>query len=149
MTFKNEYILPIDQETSEFAKQARRTLNTGHSQFDAWTIDRERELILMFRGTGREVETANQESWVYLDATGKYSVYTDLLSKTEVSTHEIAITRSLRGCVSSVGALVTTSETIACIKEAIREYSRIFLFNLEHFNKCQLILVDATSGKEI
>lgn len=122
MAFVNELIPPIEQETSEFARQARKTLNTGHSQFDTWTIDRERNLILMYHGSDREVETSHQQSWRFVDSTGKYWVYIDLVSKTEISSEEIAITRSLRGCVSDNGELVSDAEIVAFIKEGLQEY---------------------------
>ena len=52
MAFKNEYVPPLEQETSEFLKKARETLRTGYSKYDAWTVDRERDMVLFRRGGG-------------------------------------------------------------------------------------------------
>jgi hypothetical protein len=40
MAFKNEYVPPLEQESSGFLKKARETLRTGYSKYDAWTVDR-------------------------------------------------------------------------------------------------------------
>lgn len=50
MVFNNEYVLPPEQETSGFLKKAREILRTGYSKYDAWTVDREREMVLLHRG---------------------------------------------------------------------------------------------------
>lgn len=50
MAFKNEYVPPLEQETSEFLKKARETLRTGYSKYDTWTVDRERDMVLFRRG---------------------------------------------------------------------------------------------------
>lgn len=52
MTFKNEFVPPLEQETSEFLKKAREILRTGHTNYDQWTVDREREMVLFRRGGG-------------------------------------------------------------------------------------------------
>lgn len=52
MVFNNEYVLPPEQETSGFLKKAREILRTGYSKYDAWTVDREREMVLLHRGGG-------------------------------------------------------------------------------------------------
>ena len=52
MAFKNEYVPPLEQETSEFLKKARETLRTGYSKYDAWTVDREKDMVLLFVGGG-------------------------------------------------------------------------------------------------
>lgn len=52
MTFKNEFVPPLEQETSEFFKKAREILRTGHTNYDQWTVDREREMVLFRRGGG-------------------------------------------------------------------------------------------------
>jgi hypothetical protein len=93
MAFVNELIPPIEQETSVFARQARKTLNTGHSQFDTWTIDREREMVLFKDGSGHSLDSHDEDWWSFIDKNGRYSVDTKLLSKVEISSEEIAITR--------------------------------------------------------
>jgi hypothetical protein len=81
MTFKNEYIPPIEQETSEFFKIARKVLNTGHTTHDKWTADREREMVLFIRGGRKELEDANRDTWRFLDRSGEYWITTECLFK--------------------------------------------------------------------
>ena len=59
MVFKNEYVPPLEQETSEFLKNAREMLRTGYSKYDAWTVDREKDMVLLYVGGGRDLESAN------------------------------------------------------------------------------------------
>ncbi|MDP2962142.1 MAG: hypothetical protein Q8N54_05230 [Sulfurimicrobium sp.] len=93
------------------------------------------------------MESAGEDYWDFLDHKGKYSINTELLSKSEISPEEIAITRSF-SYVIGPGRIAPDTETIACIKEALKEYSRSYLFNLEHYKRAQLTLIDS-NGKEI
>jgi hypothetical protein len=95
MTFKNEYIPPIEQETSEFFKQARETLKTGFSEFDSWTVDRQNDRVLNWSHSGRDYESRNDEGWDYIDTTGRYRFGTRLTSQEELSPNEIAMTRTI------------------------------------------------------
>jgi hypothetical protein len=76
MAFKNEYIQPLDQETSDFFKQARKTLRTGNNRSDSWTVDRETNRVLFCSGRGHERDDSDDEYWDYLDETGHYSFTT-------------------------------------------------------------------------
>ena len=148
MAFKNEYVPPLEQETSEFFRQARETLRTGYSQYDAWTVDREREMVLLYRGSGHSMEDRNEEAWSFIDRKGRYFICTTLLSKCEVSPDEIAISRSF-SFMTGGDRIAPNPATVACIKEALNEHSRRYLFDLEHYKFCQLKVVDAVTGKEI
>jgi hypothetical protein len=97
MTFKNEYVPPLEQETSEFFKTARQTLRTGYTNYDRWTVDREREMVLIHEGSGREIESANHDLWAYIDHKGHYVFSTERLSQARVSPEEVAITYRLNG----------------------------------------------------
>lgn len=143
MAFKNEYIPPLEQETSEFLKKARETLRTGYSKYDAWTVDRERDMVLFRRGGGHDLDSANEDYWSFIDRKVSYSFTTWRLSESESSSEEMSITRQI-----GLGSSQPDTETIACIKEALREHSRSLLFNLEHYKRVQLTLIDS-NGKEI
>lgn len=53
MAFKNEYVPPQEQETSEFLKQAQKTLKHASAELrSTWTVDRERDMVLFRRGGG-------------------------------------------------------------------------------------------------
>lgn len=95
MTFKNEYVPPLEQETSEFFKKARETLRTGHSKYDSWTIDRERDMVLFRRGGGNSMESKDEAYWSFIVADREHDVDTNRLEKSEVAPKEIAITYSV------------------------------------------------------
>ena len=145
MTFKNEYIPPIEQETSEFFKQARKTLNTGYSQFDRWTIDREREMVLFNDGSGHSLDSHTEDYWTFLNSKARHACDTNLISKAEISSEEIAITRSIgfRGDPANH----PDAETLMCIKEALREYKDWGVSS--DFKTCRLTLLSAVTGKKI
>lgn len=149
MTFKNEYIPPVEQETSEFFKKARETLRTGFSKFDRWTIDREREMVMTHMGSGRELEDANHDLWGFIDCRGYYVFSTDLLSRAEVSPEKVAITYELKGFWQGARYAAPTAQTLANIRESLCEYGKWDMFNPEAFGSCQLTLIDAATGKEI
>ncbi|MEW5756028.1 MAG: hypothetical protein AB1810_06960 [Pseudomonadota bacterium] len=121
MTFKNEYIPPLEQETSEFLKKARQILRTGHKKNDAWTVDRENNRVLIRSGRGRE-EGYGEEYWQYLDESGRYSFTTmeqhySLIS--EGPPKKVAMIRdisSFRGGEAFKG--LPDAETMQRIKEA-------------------------------
>lgn len=141
MAFKNEYVPPLEQETSEFLKKARETLRTGYSKYDAWTVDRERDMALVRQGGGHSLDSATEDYWGFIDRKGKHSFTTWLLSKSEISSEEIAITRQI-GLESSE----PDTGTIACIKEALRAYKDWGVSS--NYKRARLTLLDS-NGKEI
>ncbi|MDO8892009.1 MAG: hypothetical protein Q7V00_09220 [Sulfurimicrobium sp.] len=91
------------------------------------------------------MESAGEDYWGFLDHKGKYSINTELLSKSEISPEEIAITRSF-SYVIGPGRIAPDTETIACIKEALREHKDYGV--ISDYKRCQLTLIDS-NGKEI
>ena len=149
MAFKNEDVLPLEQEeTTEFWNKARVTLRKGYSKYDVWTIDRERDMVLVSRARGHSMEDKDKETWSFLDRKGGYFIGTERLSESEISPEEIAITRSFY-YMTGGGDITPDAETITGIKEALQEYSRSYMFNLEHYKRCRLTLIDARTKKEI
>ena len=51
MTFKNEYVPPLEQETSEFFSRAQKILSVMAEKRSKWTLDREREMVLVLKGS--------------------------------------------------------------------------------------------------
>jgi hypothetical protein len=145
MAFNNEYIPPIEQETSEFAMQARKTLNTGHSQLDRWTIDRELEMVLFKYGSGHSLDSHTEDYWSFINSTDQHSCDTNLISKVEVSSEEIAITRniSFRGDPANY----PDANTLNCIKAALCEYKDWGIKS--EYKNCKLTLLSAATGREI
>ncbi len=146
MAFKNEYVLPLEQETSEFFKQAQKTLKHASAELRSkWTVDRERDMVLFREGGGHSMDDYDREIWSFLDRNGVYSFGTTLLSQSEISSEEIALTRQI-GFKSREGLSKPDTETIACIKEALREHKDYGV--ISDYKRCQLILIDS-NGKEI
>ena len=145
MTFKNEYIPPLELESSEFLKKVRETLRTGYSKHDKWTVDRERDMVLFRRGGGHSLESHNEDYWSFIDTSGEYCCDTTLLSTRRMSQDEVAITRSIgfRGGTSNV----PDAKALDCIKEALREYKDWGV--ISDYCRCKLTLIDAITGKEI
>ena len=145
MAFKNEYVPPLEQETSEFFSRAQKTLNVTAERRSKWTVDRERDMALVRVGGGHSSDDFDRENWGFLDRKGEYSINTSLLSKTEITSEEIAITRSF-SYVLGPGRVAPDRETISCIKEALREHKDWGV--ISDYTRCQLTLVDS-NGKEI
>ena len=147
MAFKNEYVPPLEQETSEFLKNAREMLRTGYSKYDAWTVDREKDMVLLYVGGGRDLESANLGIWKFIDCKGFYSFTTEQLDKNELSSSEVAITYKFgRPFTGTSPYSLSDAETLQNIKAALQEYARRYLFNLEHYKHCQLTWIDAKHG---
>lgn len=146
MVFKNEYVLPLEQETSEFFRKAQKTLNAMAERRSKWTVDREREMVLLHRGGGHSMESKDHDNWGFLDRKGKYFIGTECLSKSEISPEEIEIARSFY-CMVGGGDIAPDAETITAIKEVVREYKDWGV--ISDYKSCQLTLIDARTGEEV
>ena len=128
MAFKNEYVPPLEQETSEFLKKTREILRTGYSKYDAWTVDRENNRVLFYSGCGHEIDDNDQEYWEFLDGNDFYSFITKKVHHSLVSEgppKKIAITRDI--LFFRDGKLykgLPNDQTIQLIKEAFWVYGR-------------------------
>lgn len=126
MAFKNEYVPPLEQETSEFLKKAREMLRTGHKKNDAWTVDRENNRVLKRTGRGHEIDDREEEYWTFLDGEDRYSFTTKELNYSLVSEgtpNKIAMTRDIL-CFRD-GAIykgLPDTRTLKHIKEAFDEH---------------------------
>lgn len=98
MSFKNEYVPPLEQETSEFFRKARETLRTGQCKSDAWTVARENNRGLFRSGCGHEIDDYDEEYWDFLDGDDRYSFTTKEISRKVVEAgppKRIALTRDI------------------------------------------------------
>lgn len=98
MAFKNEYVPPLEQETSEFFRRARETLRTGHKRDDDWTVDRENNRVLFRSGSGHEIDNYEEEYWRFLDGEDRYSFTTKTINRKVVDAgppRKIALTRDI------------------------------------------------------
>ena len=98
MAFKNEYVPPLEQETSDFFRKARETLRTGHYKTDDWTVDRENNRVLFYSGCGHEIDDRDEQYWDYLDGDDHYAFTTKKLNYSLVSEgppKKIAVTRDI------------------------------------------------------
>lgn len=126
MAFKNEYVPPLEQETSEYLSRAREMLRKGHLKNDAWTVDRENDRVLARTGRGHEIDDQNQEYWEYLDGDDRYSFVTSETSRSLIAKGppmEIALSRDIQmfwGHAPYKG--LPDSTVIQRIKEAFQVY---------------------------
>lgn len=140
MAFVNELIPPIEQETSEFFKQARHELNK-HLVLSCWTVDRQNNRILNRSHIGREVETRNDEGWDYIDNTGRYSFWTTKNSLDILSPQEIGITRTINTVWEGSNSLagMPSKETWVHIKEALETMKDYGVHS--SYSTCKLTLI--------
>ncbi len=147
MPFKNEYVPPPEQETSEFLRNARETLRTGYSKYDSWTVDREEGMVLFHEGSGHELEDANHDLWRFIDREGYYLFGTDKLSSSKNSPEEIVISYKLKYFRSGERYAQPNTETLLRIKDALHEYKDWGV--ISDYKRCQITLIDARTGKEV
>lgn len=126
MAFKNEYILPLEQETCEFLKRARETLRTGYKEDDAWTVDRESKRVLKRTGCGHEIDDRDEEHWEYLDGDDRYRFTTKELNYSlieEGPPKKIAITRDILYFLGGTAYKgIPDAQIIQRIKDAFEVY---------------------------
>jgi len=147
MAFKNEYVLPLEEETSEFLISAQKVLNVMAERRSKWTVDRERDMLLYHEGRGREIEDAKHDLWSFIDRNGYYMFSTDCLTQSEASPEEIAIAYKLKNFWKGERYATPNSKTLISIKEALREYKDWGV--ISDYKRCQLTLIDVNSGKDI
>lgn len=140
MTFKNEYIPPIEEETSEFFKKAREVLCKGHPEYTSWTIDRLNSGALMWTSGGREFETRHDDSWKYFNQTGLYIFDTRLDGSNEISPRELEQTRTiLRFWKQDYTAGMPSAETLSQIKAALQSHKEGGVLSV--YETCRLTLI--------
>lgn len=126
MAFKNEYIPPVDQETSQFLKDARKTLRTGHKKDDDWTVDRENNRVLCLTGRGHDIDTYDEEYWGYIDERKYYSFSTKKINRQLISKEnprKISLTRNIIHFWSGEPYCgLPDKQTFMQIKEAFQAY---------------------------
>lgn len=177
MPFKNEFVPTLDRQLEScFFASARTTLRVGHIKYDRWTIDHERELVLKHSGSGRELESAKQDYWEFIDCKGRYDFTTEELSRVvfvstdprqgtgapipqdfwefirledrDLAQAEVAITYKLLRFWGGNGCSLPDLDSILCIKQALCEYGRWWLFEPDALRGCQVTLIDGSTGKE-
>jgi len=126
MAFKNEYVPPLEQETSEFLRKARETLRTGHNKNDAWTVDRENNRVLTCTGRGHEIDDHGEEYWDFLDGNDRYSFTTKKLNRKVIAADpvkKIALTRDILHFWSGeLYSGLPDEQALQYIKEAFQVY---------------------------
>jgi hemin uptake protein HemP len=136
MPFITEYIPATESEKSEFAKSAKIRLNTGHSRFDAWTIDRENEMVLLKIGSGHSLEEARRDNWEFLCPKGMLRFNTTITQSTTKG-NTLQLTRSI-GFIDSQELIQPDKKIIEEIKGALESYKDYGVMS-EHAN-CHLVL---------
>lgn len=149
MSFKNEFAPSLEQENSEFFRKALEKFNIGHTQYDRWTVDRTHQGALVHKGSGREIESANHDTWAYIDPDGHYVFSTEKTSEEKNSPEAVKTTYVLNGFWEGDAYSTPKPASLIQIKNALREYGRWHLFNPEAFSHSHITLIDGKNGGEI
>lgn len=84
-----------------------------------------------------------------MDVRGQYRFSTELLKKLSPSPGMLSITYSLKYFLAGNGLSVPDASVLRCIKEALGEYGRRHLFDLNHFKSCEVTLIVEATGEVI
>jgi hypothetical protein len=131
-----------------FVKTARDILRKGYSVWDLWTIDHEREAVLVYSHGGSQ-EAPNDCGWEFIDTRGHYQVSTTQLSRVELSPQELAATFQIKYYWGGHGRSVPGKESLVLFKEALDEYHRYSLFNFDAYPRRQIKLLEPQTGAEV
>ncbi len=129
---------------NEFVLDAREKLRTGYSIWDLWTIDHEREMVLVHLGWPRRdpEDEPNACSWNFIDRTGHYRLSTTQASYSEISPGELSVTYWIHSFCRENERSIEEHTSLDCAKEAIDEYHRYSLFNFDAYPKRQITFID-------
>jgi hypothetical protein len=149
-----EFNLHLAGSITEFVIDAREKLHLGYSVWDKWTIDHEREMVLVHLGWPRRdpEDDPNECSWEFIDKKGRYRLNATVLLDKEISPGELVATYRINYFSSSrlgYGHSTPDDESLAHIKEAIYEYHRYRLFNFNAYPKRHITLIDGRDNTEI
>ena len=137
MAFQNEYVPKLEAQTSEFLRTARTELRLGFVASDKWTVDRDRELVLVRTGRGSDIDSQNEEYFTFLWGRRKYRFHTTVLETRPLTPQHLHIARSIRFVVSPDLA-GPTPEVIDLVKEALTVYKDFGV--ISQYQSCDLVL---------
>lgn len=148
-----EHYSAHEHRLTEFVIDAREKLHLGYSVWDMWTIDHEREMVLVHLGWPRRdpEDDPNECSWEFIDKKGRYRLNTTELLDKEISPGELAATYRINYFSSSRlghGHSTPDDESLAHIKEAVCEYHRYRLFNFNAYPKTHITLIDGSQSNK-
>ena len=139
---------------TEFVIDAREKFHVGFSVWDMWTIDHEREMVLVHRGWSRREAADEPENciWEFVDSKGLYGLSTTSLLNKEISPGELAATYLINYFLSSShgrGHSTPDNVSLGHIKEAMDESHRYGLFNFNAYPKRHITLIDGRDDTKI
>jgi len=147
MAFKNEYVPTIDQELSGFRDKARKTFKIGCGKYDRWTIDDEREMVLVSVGIRRDVDTENCYVWDFMWQSNICRIETERRLFSEPAKDEYLVVYEITDCRAASGCLPPDLEMLKLFKEALIERSRWGVFEPNYYTRVQLTLLK--EGEEV
>ena len=121
MTFLNERVPKLEEEKSDYFRAAREKLRAGFVPSDQWTVDRSRNLALRRTGAGHDIDSKDEEYWMFLDGACAYHFATTLLASREISGDTVRLERSLQ-YMPAPGQALPDGSTLQKIKEALTAY---------------------------
>jgi hypothetical protein len=148
-----EHYSAHEHRLNEFVITAREKLRKGHSIWDMWTIDHERELVLTHLGwPRREIDESNDCNWEFISSKARYRLNTTQLLSTEISPGEMCATYRIN-FFWDLGQTncqpVPEDSTMLHIKEAIDEFHRYSLFDFNAYQNRKIRLINCRDGKDI
>ena len=139
MTFENERVPRIEDETSDYFRLARAKLRAGFVPSDQWTVDRSRNLALRRTGAGHDIESRDEEYWTFLDGARAHHFATTLLASRETPDGSVHLERSIQFLLAP-GEAPPGDSTLRQIKEALMAYG---VYGVLVNNRTELILRNA------
>jgi hypothetical protein len=138
MTFSNERSPNIASETSAEFKAVRENLGRYVIDGTDWTVDRERNMILLRRSRGHEEETINDEYWVFADQRTRYFFETTTTVRKPISPETIFMERVMKIWTDEVNKSIPDREALQEIKAALAEWKDVATHS--RFKHCDLVL---------
>lgn len=140
MTFKNEHVPKREDETSTVLQTIRTRLRLGFLSTDKWTVDRERELVLVRTGRGNDIESKHDEYWSYFEFGNHYRLHTELLDSYEISKTIICMKRRMAFGAGDGFAGEPDNATLLRIKEALTVYKDYGVISA--YESAEIVLVN-------
>ncbi len=140
MKFHNEYVPKIEDETSDVLKAVCKKLHMGLDSTDKWTVESNREMVLIKTGRGHDIDSQNEEYWSFFEGTSEYRFMTKLLQRREISSKHVYLERSIR-FMMGFDFSEPNDAVLKRIKDALIAHKDFGV--ISRFDTCELVLVDA------
>lgn len=132
--FKRERVLPPDQEESDFFREASVKLQLPAPA--SWTVDRDRLVVVVLKGRGREPEFFNQMVWQYFSSDLNFIFTTRTLREQNVDSSVRAIDMQLENIRTRVN-----EEVLRNIREGV--FETVSDSSFHHGREFRITMIDS------